>query len=327
MGYWTDPDGALSHAGQRFVGAAAGAAGSQFIRSASNYLAPPRSSMRGGRSRARPAVKSMYKNKPPPRRRVPYNTIGSDPVQARAYVRNKGRGVDRVTGRYGRASDFGGPIPVGKYIDFNFALEVPANNSSTHLFDIDDRLVLIPPVTSGAALPESSRTANTAIITSIHIQGHFHLPAYEGTLITAITSGAVKLMIVLDKQCNGAKPAAADIFNTASSPFIFGFENQNNGYRFEVLGEYTIPYSRVPYFDAGAGNVVLQSHVQEVDFHVNDLSIPIEYNNATGGTGATSERRSNNILLCFGQLSLQSMSFNIGAPNIQVHSRVTFIDG
>lgn len=147
--------------------------------------------------------KRVYKKKYTPKKRIVI------PRRLKGYV--------QTSGFYGR---YRGMTPEKKYLDTSFS---GAYDSTGELAGAG--LNLIPQGTTG-----TTRVGLKVNITSIHINGY----AYSST-----TSGSdyVRMMLVLDKQCNGAYPAFSDI---VQGGVLTAFNNLSNSKRFVVMKDWKI---------------------------------------------------------------------------------------
>lgn len=108
-----------------------------------------------------------------------------------------------------------------------------------------------------------------------------------GAAAAADTSQTMRLILVLDKQCNGSPIATADLFqdNTANVNALY---NLNNAARFTVLADEPIALNSTAVL-GGAGVAVQKMHTTKLV-----CNIPLEF---SGIDGKTSEIRSNNVNL------------------------------
>jgi len=118
---------------------------------------------------------------------------------------------------------------------------------------------------------------------------------------SATPSGAtLRILIVLDKQCNGAVAAVADIITDAD---VYGFNNLDNTDRFVILKDKWVTVNPMTFASTGPTNALNEKFVK-----INiPLNIPINYN-ATASTGALATQRSNNILVCAASTSVNNVS-------------------
>ncbi len=101
------------------------------------------------------------------------------------------------------------------------------------------------------------------------------------------TSETVRLIVYLDKQCNGATAAVTDILETDDYQ---SFRNLSNTGRFVILYDYTVTLN--PQASAGNGTANDTATVAENGTFYKDCNIPIEFSSTTG---ALTEIRSNNL--------------------------------
>jgi len=114
------------------------------------------------------------------------------------------------------------------------------------------------------------------------------------------TGATLRILIVLDKQCNGAVAAVADIITDAD---VYGFNNLDNTDRFVILKDKWVTVNPMTFASTGPTNALNEKFVK-----INiPLNIPINYN-ATASTGALSTQRSNNILVCAASTSVNNVS-------------------
>ncbi len=191
----------------------------------------------------------------------------------------------RVTARrkgYGRTSGYYGRFQPG-----------PGQEMKFHDVDLDDATIAAGAnVTASINLvaqgvTESTRVGRKFTIRSINWRFHITIPA--GT--TGNTSDTVRVIMFLDKQCNGATASNTDILETAD---FQSFNNLANKSRFRTLMDrtYTInaPIS-------GDGTTIDSGKVEIQDSFFKKVTIPIEYDAvASTITGI----RSNNlgVILC-----------------------------
>ncbi len=182
-------------------------------------------------------------------------------------------GVDRVGGYYGRYSARGGEL---KFFDI----------------DIDDAVVAASAVTDSVnkiaqGVTEITRVGRKCTIKSIHWRYQITLPEIDAAADPAL-GDTLRIILYVDKQCNGATIAATDLLETAN---FQSFRNLANSGRFNILCDKThsINYTAMASDNAG---VVSQSAVNLNYVFNMKVNLPIEFNAATG---AITEIRSNNI--------------------------------
>lgn len=107
---------------------------------------------------------------------------------------------------------------------------------------------------------------------------------YELTLPASATSGdVVRVMLVLDKQCNGATAAVTDILASADYQ---AFNNLANSGRFRTLMDRTYAINAT----AGIAGTIVTEVIQDSFYH--KCNIPLEFSSTNG---VITEVRSNNI--------------------------------
>ncbi len=159
-----------------------------------------------------------------------------------------------------------------------------------HDLDIDDASIaanwtvqaginLIP-----QGVTEITRVGRKATIKDINWR--FTITWAGGNVITATT---VRVLMVLDKQCNGALPSATDILETDD---FQSFNNLANKSRFRTLMDRT--YDINPAGAAGDGTANDGGENKTSDSFFKKCSIPIEFDSTAG---AITEIRSNNIVV------------------------------
>lgn len=185
-------------------------------------------------------------------------------------------GRTRTSGFYGR---YTGDNPEVKFLDttntfqFDSTGEVPATG----------QLALIPQGDT-----ESTRDGRVATIKSIHIKGALTLvPAALG-----LASGTTYMILVLDKQCNGAAAAIGDVLTGNS--MALSFNNLANSERFTILKKWAWDWN-----PAAGVTAAFNNQSKHMDYF-KKVDIPMHF---SGTTGAITEIRSNNIFLLAGSVS------------------------
>lgn len=187
-------------------------------------------------------------------------------------------GQDRVGGFYGRYAQSG----------LNQAGEL-----KFHDVDLDDAVVAVGgAVTSTVNIiaegnGESTRVGRKCTIRSIHWRYQVQLPEVDAQG-TPSPGETLRVMMYVDKQCNGATIANTDLLATADWQ---SFRNLSNSSRFVVLYDknHTLNYSGLA--SDGAG-VVSQGNRQIEVVWNKKCGITLEYDNPAGGLANI---RSNNI--------------------------------
>ena len=172
---------------------------------------------------------------------------------------------------------------------------VPSPELKFHDLDIDDVVVSATgTIQAGLNLiaqgvTESERIGRKCIITSIGWRYSVAL-VEQDAVPTPAPPETFRIMLVLDKQANGAFPAVLDILETAD---FQSFNNLANKSRFRTLMDNTFNLNHVDLASDGAG-VVSSSEVRQDFTFFKKVKIPLEF---SAGTGAIAEIRSNNLFV------------------------------
>ncbi len=178
-----------------------------------------------------------------------------------------------------------------------FPVLVPASRPSVielkfHDVDIDDAVVAqAASIQAGVNLiaqgvTESTRVGRKCTIRSIHWKYTIEL---TGATTKSNTSDVVRVMLILDKQANGALPGNTDILESNS---FLSFNNLSNKKRFRTL----MDRNYVLVAQAGGGDGTTEDYGEDVvwdEFH-KKVNIPIEFNSTAG---AITEITSNNLVI------------------------------
>ncbi len=186
-------------------------------------------------------------------------------------------GADRTGGYYGR---------------FAYGSREQRGELKFHDVDLDDAVVatggsvtasvnLIP-----QGITEVTRVGRKATIKSFNWRYSITMPEIDAAA-TAEVPDAVRVIVFVDKQCNGATAAVTDILETANWQ---SFRNLSNSNRFYILLDkvHVTNYNTLASDNAG---VVSQAKMQKDLSFYKKCSIPLEFDAATG---AITEIRSNN---------------------------------
>jgi len=188
-------------------------------------------------------------------------------------------GFQRTAGLYGRFNKQGSrPAQAElKYLDTALSF------SDDFTFGVENSCLNVIPQDATA----SGRIGRKVVVKSIQVRGV--LQYAPGASTTG--SVAVKMAIVLDKQCNGVAATIAEIFtsNLVSTSMI----NLANSERFVVLKQWHVTVCATAGIQTAFGGFN-----QWIDWY-QKVDIPIEYD-ATASTGALATVRSNNLLLVAG---------------------------
>lgn len=163
-----------------------------------------------------------------------------------------------------------------------FETSVTSTNVNANGSIFSDSLNLIPEGTT-----ESQRLGRKCTINSIHIKGELEHPELTSL---AQADNKVRLILYLDKQCNGAAATVTNILETAD---VNSFRNLAEVGRFQILYDKTIAIN-ANVTSAYNGTTIVEG-TGAVIKHVGinkKVNIPLEF---SASTGAITELRSNNI--------------------------------
>lgn len=186
------------------------------------------------------------------------------------------RGYDRTAGfygRYNRSSLRSSSVSELKYFDTSISTLVPTTG------------VIIP--TAGTLVPipvgtgPSERIGRQVRVKSINA----YLTVSKNS--SNNSTETVRLLYVLDTQCNGATPTVAEIL---ASPAHNSFRNMANTKRFVILRDHEINITSQTWDGTNFASVSRQ-----VNFF-RKVNIPVEYDQ-TLNTGAITTIRSNNLII------------------------------
>lgn len=248
---------------------------------------------------------SFSKNRQPMKRKYGNTTTSTASTRRytpRRYVRRRtGRSTAIVPGRTRQTGYF------GRYNKLS---------SESKFFDlqedsiiITDSGVIIQPslnlITGGTS--ENNRIGRKCTISSIHMKGTLTLPP---TLLPAETTDVCRIVLYLDKQCNGAAATFDDIFdsNITVQDEVFKYRNLANSGRFQILYDKT--YSLESLSAAYNGTTTSFGGATK-GFKINKVvNTPIEISNS--GTPTITDIRTNNYgLLGISKNGLVDMSYVI----------------
>ncbi len=225
---------------------------------------------------------------------------GGSGVRRFGLLRGRRAGYLRRGGYYGRYNTPGG---AGELKFFETA--------------IDDAVV----VGAGAVSPsvnlipqgvtESTRVGRKCTLKALMWRGNVTLPEQDAQT-TPQSGDVVRLMVILDKQANGAVFTVTDILETADWQ---SFNNLANSSRFRVLMDRLITLNYQGLASDGAGVVSQANYVLPFTFF-KKCNIPLEFSSTTGAIG---EIRSNNVTI----LAITSG----GIAGLGSNFRVRFADG
>ena len=217
--------------------------------------------------------------------------------------RNGGRpGYTRTVGFYGRFSGRGLNVEK-KFLDTNVGI-----NGDDQGAIFNSGTVCVVPEGDG----QSNRHGRKITITSVMLRGRFTLDA------TAPTPDRMRIIMYLDKQCNGATLAASDILTNASgsAATIDGFRNLEETHRVVVLADKTYTLQR----PNGNATVALAVANRTVTMY-KKCNIEIVYDNSAT-TGAIATIRSNNI----GFMLINQLDTAANAGDFNGNIRIRYTD-
>lgn len=186
------------------------------------------------------------------------------------------RGYARTSGFYGR---FGGAGAERKFFDRD--LEDPVVDSDG---TVSGTLIAIPQGTG-----ESERIGRK--ITIRHLYWYVSLVKLAASSSTN-SSDTVRIMLIQDRQCNGATPGTLDILVDTD---YRAFYNLTNRSRFRFLVDKTYAMTCPSGTGTDTTGLLWGEAAKHLVFNI-PLAIPIEYDGVTGGI---TEIRSNNIIALF----------------------------
>ncbi len=186
-------------------------------------------------------------------------------------------GVDRTGGYYGR---YAGPNAELKFHDVDLD---KATTVITTAGIVEPTVIIIP-----QGVEENKRVGRKCTLKSINWKYRLNLPIVASAG-SGVTSDTVRLMIIHDKQCNGATATVAGILESANYQ---SFRNLANSGRFNVLMDKTISLNYLGGAGDGAANDF--NEVTKSGSFYKACNIPIEYDNSAD-TGVLTTIRSSNI--------------------------------
>lgn len=234
--------------------------------SPSSYRTPVRSPFRTPRRRTFLNTPAATKGWTSPR-------LLSPATRATTMIRRspKLRGFARTGGAYGRFQPSG---VESKYADISLNLATLPSGVSWGFTSVNQI-----PVSDGP----SGRIGRSVTLTSIQLMYNLDLHHTETNVVY------MRLMVVLDKQCNGAAPAYVDLMNANSA---LAYRNLDNADRFVVLHDKFIRYTPSALSAPGSMRFSGPTFVQVY----RKCNIPIVFDNSAT-TGALATIRSNNVFV------------------------------
>lgn len=186
------------------------------------------------------------------------------------------KGYDRQSGYYGR---FSGRNQEWKFHDISI---VDAEVSTTANI-VQDSCNKIAQGTT-----ESTRIGRKCVLRQINFRYQVNLPEKQDQT-NPVAGDNVRVVLFIDKQCNGAAAATTDILESGTN--FQSFNNLANSGRFITLMDktHTVNYQTLT---ADAANNYEHARVVRVFKYYKKCNIPIEFNSING---AITEIRSNNV--------------------------------
>jgi len=162
-------------------------------------------------------------------------------------------------------------------------------------------VISLDPVTTGGTvtqsmnlipqgLTESTRVGRKVVLKSILMKYEIFLPEIDADATFGVPD-SFRMLLLQDKQCNGAGPAVLDVLETAE---YRGFNQISNKNRFRTLKEVEHSMNYSCGASDGAGIVSAAGVEHSFTFYRKLPDIPIEFSSTTGAIG---EIQSNNLVL------------------------------
>ncbi len=199
-------------------------------------------------------------------------------AKRRHWVRRRPRGRGR---RRVRARAFCSLGPEKKFHDLAFSSDSIASTWATLSHAGGQSLNLI-----AQGLTESTRVGRRICVHNINIKGHLDM----ATATSAVGRNIVKLVLVQDRQANGADATEADVYETTSAG-LHSYRNLANASRFKILAtrHFTMNASISGNGTAIDTNAMIRYFSMSVK-----LEQPVEFDSTAG---AITEVQSNNFFL------------------------------
>ncbi len=187
----------------------------------------------------------------------------------------------------------GGTRVGGYYARYNVPLGAAAQERKFFDVDVDDAVITatwaffgtgtINNIATGTG--ESGRIGRKITVKKVMWKYTVTLP---DTTVAASTRDTVRLVLYLDKQCNGATAAQATMWQSDN---YHTFRNLENSARYRILHDKVIDLNSQAGGTSGAGVHQFGADSVSGTFY-HDCTIPIEFSSTTG---AITEIRSNNL--------------------------------
>lgn len=245
----------------------------------------------------------------PVKRRKTVNIRGVGIVPRSSIFPASARGKYRQSGMYGR---FGRDGEM-KFIDSILVADAIANTGEVRPSTVDSVTPATAVSASGTMLQIAQgdqaymRNGRKIMVTRISGRLILELPSQA---TAALSSDIYRILMILDKQANGAAPATADVLGfTGQTISTASYNNLENSSRFRVLFDVLRP------INSTAGGTPTTTPVWGLVNHVITFSkrckIPVEYS-ASASTGALNTIRSNNLLfVCISKNGAVTLGGNV----------------
>ncbi len=215
------------------------------------------------------------------------------------------RRVGHWTDTRGRRADTGGEL---KFHDIDW--DEAAADFSAGVISNTSSVVLI-----GQGVTESTRIGRKCVIRNIGWRGKLQLQSISGAGLQ--TAETVRLILVQDKQANGAAPTVSGAAGLLETANYQSFNNLSNKSRYLVLSDQTFAMNALAAAGNGTANDTAQVDVN-FDFY-KKCNIPMEYS-GTADPSVIGEVRTNNV---FGILIANTGNSVI---NLESKFRIRFSD-
>lgn len=140
---------------------------------------------------------------------------------------------------------------------------------------------------------ESGRIGRKIVVKGINIKGFLTWGVNQANSV--FVEQYVRLVLVWDKQANGASATYTDVYDAAT---VTSLRNLENGPRFKILKDWvfvpTQPLQSTTDNWATVANSVANTPCMPFDYNINNLNIPMEFSSTTGAIG---EIKTNNFFL------------------------------
>jgi hypothetical protein len=200
------------------------------------------------------------------------------PTHYRPAKKQRSNGYTRRSGFYGR---FSGKSPELKFMDSTatstaLAATGTVNSTSINLVDQGNG--------------ESQMIGRKIVIKSILVRATLQLPSTTNATLANIAGGdTYRIVVVLDKQANGAGPTIANVFEDTDIRTMNDLENSQ---RFTIIKEWKGTLQRDVNHD---GTNYMAGDVDRYIKWYKKCNVPIEFAPMSGGSRVIGEVKSNNI--------------------------------